>query len=579
MKVAANKFQSFGKDQAMRQLDSPVPPRAPASVCNLERMGAAFPTRLSFMRILLRRMSTEGWELGRGHFDLDDEGFGTAVYTAQLPQRAYSLIAFANPLADEDRTDRVIASAWDAAFVLFDGIPSAADIDRLRSQVPLQEAGRFEPTDLVISRANRSLRLFEYVCDCLSRGEQPEAGRLNDVGYLMRTTAVYGNGKFGISDRSRIASRRETKNSFQAEMLTVFLIRQFTFDQLEHMASRRAPDRSVALDARLKRSLGIGNATGLGMAPFVVSHPELLNHWFVARETAIARVRSMSDIAPKDIDRALALQARACQHVSEWRTADEDYQERNQRLLQDLAALRGWLEQVNHEQPAGRLWDSLFRFGEETFGVDGQELLGALLMEIYPEVAQGLDAMFHAQEMRNIRITATVGEALKQLNLQYGWTDRFDFSLASENAHFWYVSENKLEPRFGRRLEEPGADREMPVAIARDMAAFRQTLSESDSQQSLMAFLHQHPEFRHLARRAQALEDHPYGEIQDNLISDNCSPLNILRFKLACFGAAKFDPKSSLWTRITMFQGAPLMNELGEPSADDWWLSVTPQSG
>ena len=579
MKVAANKFQSFGKDQAMRQLDSPVPPRAPASVCNLERMGAAFPTRLSFMRILLRRMSTEGWELGRGHFDLDDEGFGTAVYTAQLPQRAYSLIAFANPLADEDRTDRVIASAWDAAFVLFDGIPSVADIDRLRSQVPLQEAGRFEPTDLVISRANRSLRLFEYVCDCLSRGEQPEAGRLNDVGYLMRTTAVYGNGKFGISDRSRIASRRETKNSFQAEMLTVFLIRQFTFDQLEHMASRRAPDRSVALDARLKRSLGIGNATGLGMAPFVVSHPELLNHWFVARETAIARVRSMSDIAPKDIDRALALQARACQHVSEWRTADEDYQERNQRLLQDLAALRVWLEQANQEQPAGRLWDSLFRFGEETFGVDGQELLGALLMEIYPEVAQGLDAMFHAQEMRNIRITATVGEALKQLNLQYGWTDRFDFSLASENAHFWYVSENKLEPRFGRRLEEPGADREMPVAIARDMAAFRQTLSESDSQQSLMAFLHQHPEFRHLARRAQALEDHPYGEIQDNLISDNCSPLNILRFKLACFGAAKFDPKSSLWTRITMFQGAPLMNELGEPSADDWWLSVTPQSG
>ena len=579
MQVAASKFQGSGKESAIGYSHSPVAPRAPASVCNLERMGAAFPTRLSFMRILLRRMSTEGWELGCGHFDLDDEGFGTAVYTARLPQRAYSLIAFANPLADEDRTDRVIASAWDAAFVLFDGIPSAVDIDRLRSQVPLQEAGRFEPTDLVISRANRSLRLFEYVCDCLSRGEQPEAGRLNDVGYLMRTTAVYGNGKFGISDRSRIASRRETKNSFQAEMLTVFLIRQFTFDQLEHMASRRAPDRSVALDARLKRSLGIGNATGLGMAPFVVSHPELLNHWFVARETAIARVRSMSDIAPKDIDRAVALQARACQHVSEWRTADEDYQERNQRLLQDLAALRVWLEQANQEQPAGRLWDSLFCFGEEAFGVDGQELLGALLMEIYPEVAEGLDAMFHAKEVRNIRITATVGEALKQLNLQYGWTDRFDFSLASENAHFWYVSENKLEPRFGRRLEEPGADREMPVAIARDMAAFRQTLSESDSQQSLMAFLHQHPEFRHLARRAQGLEDHPYGEIQDNLISDNCSPLNILRFKLACFGAAKFDPKSSLWTRITMFQGAPLMSELGEPSADDWWLSVTPQSG
>ncbi|HCK76753.1 MAG: hypothetical protein CMH60_04320 [Myxococcales bacterium] len=562
----------------MGSLLPPVPPRPPASVCNLQRMGAAFPTRLSFMRILLRRMSAEDWHLECGLLDLDDDGFGTAVYTAYLPERAYSLIAFANPLADEDRTDRVIASAWDAAFALFDGIPSSEDIDRLRSQVPLQEAGRFEATDLVISRANRSLRLFEYVCSCLSRGEQPEACRLNEVGYLMRTTAVYGNGKFGISDRSRIAPRQETRNSFQAEMLAVFLIRQFTFDQLDHIASRRGPGRAVALDPTLKRSLGIGNATGLGMAPFVVSHPELLNHWFAARETAIARVRSMADIAPKEIDRALALLARALQHVSEWQTGDEDYQERNRRLLRDLGLLKTWLEQVDLERCATRLWDVLFRFGEETLGLDAQELLGALLMEIYPEVTKGIDAMFHAQETRNIRMTETVGATLKQLNAQYGWTDRFDFSLASENAHFWYVSENKLEPRFGRRAEEPGADREMPVAIARDMSAFRRTLSESDPQQSLMTFLHQHPEFRHLARRAQALEDHPYGEIQDNLISGNCSPLDILRFKLACFGAAKFDPKSSLWTRITMFQGAPLMDELGESWADDWWLSVAPQS-
>lgn len=578
MQAAANQFQNSAEDSASGPPHSPVPPRPPASVCNLERMGAAFPTRLSFMRILLRRMSTENWHLERGQFDLDDEGFGTAVYTARLPERAYSLIAFANPLADEDRTDRVIASAWDAAFVLFDGIPSSVEVDRLRAQVPLQEAGRFEASDLVISRANRSLRLFEYVCDCLSRGKQPEARRLNDVGYLMRTTAVYGNGKFGISDRSRIAARQETKNSFQAEMLAVFLIRQFTFDQLEHIASRRAPGLSVALDAHLKRSLGIGNATGLGMAPFVVSHPELLNHWFAARELAIARVRSMSDITAKEIDRALALLARARQHVSEWQTGDEDYQERNQRLLRDLAVLNTWLEQVDLEQRSARLWDVLFRFGEETFGLDGQELLGALLIEIYPQVTEGLDAMFHAQETRNIRMAGTVGETLNQLNAQYGWTDRFDFSQASENAHFWYVSENKLEPRFGRRTEEPGADREMPVAIARDMAAFRRALSESDPHQSLMTFLHQHPEFRHLARRAQALEDHPYGEIQDNLISGNCSPLNILRFKLACFGAAKFDPKSSLWTRITMFQGAPLMGELGESWADDWWLSVAPRS-
>ena len=553
--------------------------RPPAAVCTLERMGAAFPTRLSFMRILLRRMAAENWRVERRHFDLNDDGFGTAVYTAHLPDRTYSLVAFANPLADEDRTDRVIASAWDAAFVLFDGTPSAVDIDRLRIQAPLQEAGRFQATDLVISRANRSLRLFEYVCDCLSAGEQPKASRLNEVGYLMRTTAVYGNGKFGVSDRSRIASRQETQNSFQAELLTVYLIRQFTFDQLEHIASRRAPDQSVSLDPELKRSLGIGNATGLGMAPFVVSHPELLHQWFFVRETAIARVRSLSGIQSGKVTRAVELVKRTMEHLSEWQTGDQSYKDRNQRLTHELDRLKAWLREVNQEQRSRRLWDELFRFGESTFGLDGQELLGALLLELYPEVADGLDAMFHVEEERGIRVTGTVEEFLKGLNGQYGWTDRFDFSRDSENAHFWYVSENKLEPRFGRRTEEPGADREMPVAIARDMRAFRQALSESDPQQTLMAFLQQHPEYRHLARRAQSLEDYPYGEIRDNLISEDCSPLDILRFKLACFGAAKFDPKSSLWTRITMFQGAPLVNELVEPWADDWWLSVTPQGG
>ena len=62
--------------------------RPPERVCKLDRMGAAFPTRLSFMRLLLRRMSSEGWQMKRGQFELDESGYGTAVYTAQLPDRA-----------------------------------------------------------------------------------------------------------------------------------------------------------------------------------------------------------------------------------------------------------------------------------------------------------------------------------------------------------------------------------------------------------------------------------------------------------------------------------------------------------
>ena len=214
-------------------------------VMRLEQMGAAFPTRISFARSLLRRMHRESWTLDRPVFDLDKDGFGIAVYSVRGPRRVYSLVAIANPLNNDQRTDRVIAEAWDAAFVLFDGIPSSEDLNRLALSAPRQESARFEASELILSRANRSLRLFDHVCSSLSRGVQPRMDRLKDVGYLMRTTAVYGNGKFGVGDREIISGRPELSGPFQAEMLTVYLIRWFTFDQIEHVAKSSAPHRAV----------------------------------------------------------------------------------------------------------------------------------------------------------------------------------------------------------------------------------------------------------------------------------------------------------------------------------------------
>jgi hypothetical protein len=551
--------------------------RPPEVVCRLTRMGAAFPTRLSFMRILVRRMATENWQISCERFELDNAGYGTAVYTVSLPGQCYSLVVFANPLADSDRTDRVIASAWDAAFVLFDGIPGEADIDRLRQQAPLQEAGRFQATELVLSRANRSLRLFEYTCDCLADGRQPEPQRLMDVGYLMRTTAVYGNGKFGVSDRSRIATRPETQNSFGAEMLTVYLIRLFTFDQLEHIARQRSPETAVSLDRDLKRLLGIGNATGLGMAPFVVSHPELLHQWFAAREIALSRVRAMSRVEVGELQRAEELRQRVLTHLAQWRVDDPVYQARNQQLSDDLTAFGCWLDDAKSgSTDLGYLWDILYRWTQENLSLDAQELLVALMLELYPECTDDLEDMFHIEKEGRLDVTMPIEDFRELVSSQYDWTADFDFSDAKENTHFWYVSENKLEPRFGVREEEQGADREMPVAIARDMTALRGDLAQALDGTTVAEFLFAYPQHRHLVRRVQALGQYPYGEIRDNLLANTCSPLDILRFKLAFFGAVKFDPKSSLWTRICMYQGAPLPDELDSVAVDDWWLAIWP---
>ncbi|MGI9422923.1 MAG: hypothetical protein ACR2PA_06995, partial [Hyphomicrobiaceae bacterium] len=63
-------------------------------------------------------------------------------------------------------------------------------------------------------------------------------------------------------------------------------------------------------------------------------------------------------------------------------------------------------------------------------------------------------------------------------------------------------------------------------------------------------------------------------EIQDNLIGESCLPIDMLRCKLSFFGASKFDPKSELWTRITLYQGAPLFDDMTGQFTDDWWLPV-----
>ncbi|MEL6747209.1 MAG: hypothetical protein AAFO79_05290, partial [Pseudomonadota bacterium] len=216
-----------------------APLRSPDEVMRLERLGASFPNRFSFMRQLIRRLNAEGAQVRRPVWEINPSGFGHAVYTVNLGGDDYSLVAFSTELAPEQRTDRVIAEAWDTTYVLFDGVPREADIARLALNAPRQEAGRYSPRELVLCRANRSVRLFNHVVARLAAGEQPELSLLREVGYLMRTTAVYGNGKFGIADRERFAHRPAMRGAFQAEMLAVWLVREFTHDLVEHCARAR----------------------------------------------------------------------------------------------------------------------------------------------------------------------------------------------------------------------------------------------------------------------------------------------------------------------------------------------------
>ncbi len=547
-----------------------APLRSPDKVMRLAQMGAFHQSRLSFMRVLLRRLKAENWRFEVKLFEIDDNCVGQAVYSAIGPTHTYSLVAFAHDLPDELRSDRVIAHAWDATFTLFDGAPTKADIERLSKNVPIQEAGRVSAKELSVSRANRSVRLWAHVVDALAEGRQPDAQKVLDVGYLMRTTAVYGNGKLGAADRTSYIDRPMVANSFSVEMLSVFLTRAFVMDLVEHAARAKGGDKAITIEPHLRRQFGIGNSTGLGMAPFLTYHPALLNNWIAAREEALSRVRSVKTASAGEQKSFESFLNRAIQNANDWHSKHDLQIEKINSLRADLSALS---EHVTSQGlSADYAWDALMTWAEGTLGFEGQEQLVSLLLEPYGDLVDELANTMKADEAATFCIDGikTVADTLDCIHENYDWAFGVDYSRPENSARFWYVSEEKLEPRLGERYKEDGCELETPHCIARDMDAFRKTLEAWPSEALLADVLMKHPEHRQVARRAQLTQKLPYAEMRDNQLADTMQPIDMLRSKLAFFGATKFDPRSDRWLRICMYQNAPFPDELADGPSDDW---------
>ncbi len=538
----------------------------------LERMGSFHQCRLSFMRTLLRRMKRESWTFERTRFDVDGNGVGTALYQVDTGTRKYTLVAFAHDLPADQRSDRVIATAWDTTFALHDGVPTDADVERLRANVPLQEAGRVSDRELTLSRANRSVRLWTSVIEALAAGRQPEANAIEEVGYLMRTTAVYGSGKFGAADRDAIADRSELLAPFQAEMLTVYLIRWFVLDLVEHMAQAVSPN-AATISGHLRRRLGIGNSTGLGMAPFLINHPRLINNWIQARETALGRVRSVESATQSEISTFKRFVRGARTTVDSWHSQHPVQQIKVAKLSEDLDLLDQYIETTSLQ--GNRPWDELFRWASESLSVEGQELVVSLLMEPYGELVDPLVEVMHADESSPTRIdgAATLSAVREALEANYGWALQIDWSSPEADARAWYVSEEKLEPRLGERHQEDIGRFEQPLQPGRDAAAMYDQIGDWFGDRTLGPFLKAHPEHRHTARRLSIASRAPYAEIRDNTIDAKMMPIDLLRAKLSFFGATHFDPRSDRWVRICMFRGAPFPEDLATSDPDAWTYS------
>jgi hypothetical protein len=309
------------------------------------------------------------------------------------------------------------------------------------------------------------------------------------------------------------------------------------------------------------------------MAPFLLKHPALIHNWVVAKETALARVRSIETPIEGTLKVFLKSLLQVSQHVDEWNVEDDIQSERISCLTDEIQALRLWCEnESNILRPYP--WNGIYQYVEDNFSLECQEMVVSLIIEPHGSLVDDLAETMSTNEIPKFKADMSLSELKEVVADSYQWATTIDFSLEESQHHFWYYSEDKLEPRFGSKGVDDGVEKEMPLAIGRDVHDLNEKLSETSNATTLSDFVMSYPQFRHIIRRIQNTFVRPYSEVQDNLLSETMRPLDLLRFKLAFFGASKFDPKSNLWTRISMYQGAPMPDQLSEPNHDCWSFPI-----
>lgn len=128
------------------------------------------------------------------------------------------------------------------------------------------------------------------------------------------------------------------------------------------------------------------------------------------------------------------------------------------------------------------------------------------------------------------------------------------------------------------RGRDRGVITEHPVGIARDAANLWRDLRTVSAEQSVGAFLLDHPQHWGIIERVQSIRGLRYAEARINPLSDEFLPLDLQRFQLALYGMENFNPQSTDWLRVTLYGGAPTVSDVNSAGdVDDWLFAPRPE--
>ena len=532
-------------------------------------LGAVRMTRFSFSRSMIRRAFTNQWEIKLMVVDFDEFGRGHIIYRILAEEKLFHFVAFTSTIDEALHTDRVIADVWDVTAALVEGEIDNDLLQFLRDEVPKQELSRLDPRVLVLTRGNRSVRFYDYLVERLADGKQPESKKLGDAGYIMRSTAFYGNGKFGMRSFLGFEDQHPLSAPYRAQFLAAWLFREVSYESVEHCAKAKNPN-AVSFNDEWSCFFGLGNATGLGLVPWAMKHPGELNSWIAIRELALSNVRFLKGSNQNK------------QILEEW--FDKAYQY--------FSSLGGgdrwpWMGPDSLAKATLLIHDTFRSLSENDFpfndlylwaekqDIEITELVISILLELDDTDDEVIDSLLMVGSQKKANFNTTVADLKKIIEENYLWLNELNLDETEAKHYWWVMSDNAEEPRRAERSVIDPAHREIPIDISLRINKLLGDLHKADERISAGEFLHSFPEHGIAVKR---LLDNsgPYSEPRENVCDFKHLPLNLQRFQLAMYGMDNFSPQSTDWLRVTLFQGAPRVSEIGSKDPDKWILPKQP---
>ena len=550
--------------------------RSPETLMRPEALAAIQPSRVSASRTLMARASRGRWRIACERFDIDDRGCGEARYGIEADGWRFTFPVFSFEPSAKERTGRIIGRAWDMMGALIEGRSSEADVYRLRGELPKLYEGRATPQTLTWARSNRSGRLFDLAVNSLAAGQQPPIEELGRTCYLMRNTGIDGNGTFGTKSFLAFERDHPLRMSLQAQLLTAYMMRVFAGDLVGHFARLRRGPGAVDMAPDLRRFLGVGNGSALGLMFYVNNHPRLINQWLTIREEAIAHGKLIEvgpDAAP--LQRLASLIDKAIVARRQDRAEYEAFAP-SAVIADDLAVIRRELSRLMERARAGCEGPRpLVEFTQSLEGrvhPEAYETLLSLLIELVPDTADALAQTLVIDEELTGRPEMPVGRLREILHADYRWA--FDLDLTSERSrrYVWYKSRTAEEPRRGPR-EEIGDAHNLGLDLPRMVVALDRDLAEVDPRGSVARFLMARSAHRLIVTRVQALAGLPYHSPHADIMSEDFVPAHITRLlNVGIHGIDKARDFLNRNLRGVLFHGAPTPEDLASGTADPYWF-------